>query len=379
MAGFPILDLEREPPKQQRSWKTTLVAIFAAAALLSWIPIDSVLCLPALILSVAVHEIGHLVAGKLVGMRVGGVMICGLTIIKSGARWRCRFDYRRLLAGGVAQPLPKKGDFDRVRYAWMVAGGPAATLLLAAVSLPLWRMSGNAIGWASSCAWVNAVLLGCCLIPMSSGPNKSDGARLWMLLRHPDESKSWMALLHVIAQDSEGVLPRDWDPELVAQMLDGASAAEENSYRQMLAFYRRADEGNDAAALEHLENALSACGRGGTMVRHWCFLEAASASALLRGNASAARTWLERAVKLRKPRSRHGVEAAIAQCEGRYAEALQSWDAALAFVARTKLDSGMVRCGRERITFFRDQCLAAIRSSEQPGQESPGVAAVSGI
>jgi hypothetical protein len=37
--------------------------------------------------------------------------------------------WRRILAGGLAKPLPWKGDFYSTRHAWMMAGGPIATAL----------------------------------------------------------------------------------------------------------------------------------------------------------------------------------------------------------------------------------------------------------
>jgi Peptidase family M50 len=357
----PILDLEREPPKARRPWAAYLFSAVAVIIIARWIPVDSLWWFPVLYVSIAFHEIGHLVAGKLAGMKAGGIVVGGLMLLRSGDRWRFHFDYRRLLSGGLAKSLPTRGDFNRARYAWMVAGGPLATILLATVSgIALWR-SGSGAGWLSSLWWINLILFGGTLLP-AAGPNKSDGARLWMLLRSEEETRSWIALHHVMAEEAVGVLPRAWDAELFALMLRPDTGGDTAS-RHMLAFYRYNDQRDECRALQHLEKALSASGTCGKAVRRWCFAEAACSSALLRGNPVAARTWVARAAKLRKAASKHNVEAYLAQSEGRYADAQKAWDATLAFLARKKMDSGLARYAKARIEEYRDWCRAELEKS----------------
>jgi hypothetical protein len=185
---------------------------------------------------------------------------------------------------------------------------------------------------------------------------------LWLLLRNPEESRSWMALLQVQTEERAGVLPRDWDAALFEEMMKCSPHAPENSYRHLLAFYRRLDERQEAAALAHMESALAGSGRGGRLLRHACFLEASCYSAILRGDAAQARTWLARAVKVRKPVSKHGVEAAIAMAEGRYRDALREWDAALEFLAKRKLDSGLVRFARNLVAGYQARCREALEA-----------------
>jgi hypothetical protein len=110
----------------------------------------------------------------------------------------------------------------------------------------------------------------------------------------------------------------------------------------------RIDEGAEAAALEHLENALAGSVRADKAFRHTLFLEAASASAAIRKQPAQARTWRQRACKLRKPDSLDVVDARIAMCEGRYQEAAQLWEAARARLDRRRLDSGLIRLAKEK-------------------------------
>ncbi|HMJ60827.1 MAG TPA: hypothetical protein VK493_03650, partial [Bryobacteraceae bacterium] len=186
------------------------------------------------------------------------------------------------------------------------------------------------------------------LLPFSAGLNKSDGMLLRMLTRYPERSHAWMALVALQTEEARGLRPREWDPRLVARMLAVELRASEYACCQLMAYYRCVDEGPAAAALQHLENALAASACSGTAVRHALFLEAASASAGISKRAGQARTWLERASRLRKPDSLDVVEAGIAMCEGRYQEAARHWEAARARVLRRRLDSGLIRVALEK-------------------------------
>jgi hypothetical protein len=108
--------------------------------------------------------------------------------------------------------------------------------------------------------------------------------------------------------------------QLFNEILDVGSSASEFLYCKLLAYYRRLDEGCEVDALKHLEGVLASSARVGKPLRHALFLEAASASAIIRKRPMQARRWFERACKLQKPESSDVVEAAIAMCEGRYEE-----------------------------------------------------------
>jgi hypothetical protein len=98
-------------------------------------------------------------------------------------------------------------------------------------------------------------------------------------------------------------------------------------------------------------------------LRHAIFLEAASASACIQKQCVQARTWRDRACKLRKPESLDAVEAGIAMCEGRFEAASQHWKAASAYVDRRKLDSGIVRFAKEKWAEFEAACETLARDT----------------
>jgi hypothetical protein len=139
--------------------------------------------------------------------------------LKSGDRWIFRFDYRRILGGGVARPLPPLGEFRPARYAWMVAGGPIASVVLTLVCGVAFLLSGNgAWDWVGTVFWAGVVTV-LSLVPYSIGITQTDGAWLRELLTQPQRSRAWMAMLILTGQDANGVRPRDWDAALVELML----------------------------------------------------------------------------------------------------------------------------------------------------------------
>jgi hypothetical protein len=168
-----------------------------------------------------------------------------------------------------------------------------------------------------------------------------------------------MAILALQTEEAKGLRPHEWDPQLFEQILRVDPSACEYLYCQLMAFYRRADEGMEEAALEHLENVLAKSARVGRALRHSLFLEAASATACIRKQPAHARVWRERACKLRKPESLDAVEAGIAMCEQRYEEALRRWEAAHAHMVRRRLDSGLVRFAKSKWAEYEGACRTA--------------------
>jgi len=301
-------------------------------------------------------------------------LLCGEVHLNLAYRWFCRLGlegampdhstfsknrygrFRESHIYRVFRPLASGMDFQLSRFAWLVAGGPIASLALAIVCGVVSAQGNGHWNWIGTLFWASTFLLILAGIPFSSGLNKSDGARLWQLIHHPEEARRWVSVLALQSEEAQGLRPREWNSMLFNQILEVGPFASEYLYCQLLAFYRKLDEGREVDALEHLEKVLAASARGGKALRQAFFLEAASASGMVRKNPTQARTWLERACKLGKPESTDAVEASIAMCEGRYEEAASYWKSARERVTRRKLDSGLSRFAKEKWATYEAAC-----------------------
>jgi hypothetical protein len=365
MSSTPILDLQVEPPRpRSRRWIGVLtgvalgllIGLTSGMNLLHLPQINGLLFFPAMYVAIAVHEAGHLIAGMIVGMPPGAVTIGGIVIFKSGQRWRARFNFRCLL-GGMAKVLPPKSGASRSEFVWMIAGGPIASIILTGACAFMSEFYGTeGWGWIGSLFWAALLTVIVSLIPISAGMNKSDGARILTILRSPEQFRSWSALMALQTEETKGVTPREWDADLVREMLTASRSANEYPYVQMLAFYRSLHEKQEQEALQHLENALATSDRCGKILRQCIFLEAGEISAYIRRSTPQARTWLERTGKVRKPLSTDGVEAGIAICQGRYDEARRHLNGIRLRAERRKLDSGLARFSKENLEEHEQLC-----------------------
>jgi hypothetical protein len=121
MSATPILDLGEAPPKSApKKWIGVLIGTLVGI-LLGMSPsmhihhfagLNGFLFFPALYVTVAVHEMGHLLAGRIVGMRPGAIVIGGIVVFKSGQRWLFRFNYRRMFLWRACEGASSKGRFS---------------------------------------------------------------------------------------------------------------------------------------------------------------------------------------------------------------------------------------------------------------------------
>ncbi len=231
---------------------------------------------------IAIHEVGHLVAGKPAGMSPGGIRDRRFHLYKSGRNWVFGSITAVSWPEGSRNHWPSRRVISSIApFAWMVAGGPLVSILSTAIGG--WFAFGGESEIAGTFFWTSALLSVTTLVPYATDANKSDGARILLLLRRPEEARAWIALMMIMAEEAAGALPRDWDPQLCAIALAPAPGAPESSFVQLLAHYRSLDLGREEEAIAQLESCLARSAKSGNLLRHGFFLEAACASASASG------------------------------------------------------------------------------------------------
>jgi hypothetical protein len=321
---------------------------------------NPLLLIPALYIALVVHELSHLLSGKLAGLDSGGLAVGGFIFLKSGNNWTVQFNWRYGM-GGFFKPIFKPdqlsaGQFPRSRLAWTIAAGPLGSAALAAFCLAIVLSHGDKWGAAGTLFWVACFTLSVSAIPFTVGLQKTDATLLRLLLRDPAGTRDWVALLELQTQEARGQRPRDWNEGLMRELINVPAASNLYVFGQLMAFYYRLDRQADEAAIEHLENLLAHSSKMPERLRRQIFLEAACASAQIRHDPATAREWRTRACKRYRPESLDVANASIAMCEGRYEEALRHWESAQARVARRRLDSGLIRFAKERWAAYQEKC-----------------------
>jgi hypothetical protein len=125
------------------------------------------------------------------------------------------------------------------RYALCVAGGPIASVVFMLLCwLACIQYGSGDREWIGSLFWVSLFTLLLAVIPITAGLNKSDSARLWQLLQHPERARAWIAILMIQTEEVDGLRPRDWSPETFQQMMQADAFGGEFLSCQFLAYYR---------------------------------------------------------------------------------------------------------------------------------------------
>lgn len=209
-------------------------------------------------LAVALHELGHVVAGLACGFRFFLFIVGPLRIDKLGPRLRMNWNAARGTWGGLASCAPDSVEPGQWRKAaWYAAGGPLFSLLGVSLAIPVRVLAAghrNVIFTAILFAAISGMLFVATMIPLRTGGFVSDGARVLMLLRKQPEGMRWVAM-GALAGISTVKRPREWPVELMEQLGDGqgADGASVSFLRHM--FHR--DRRETALAREWLERGLA--------------------------------------------------------------------------------------------------------------------------
>jgi hypothetical protein len=347
-------DLQR--PSRWRALATSLALLLGGMAVgygsarltnvegldFGWVELVS---LPLIIFGViAVHELGHLLAGMSRGMPPL-LYLVGPLRVTFGAEPEVAYNRSLATWGGLAacQPIPEDDFPERLRF--MVAGGPLASLGLALLGAIL-AFALQAAGWdlarnlAGITAATSLMIFLVTVLPFQSGGFQSDGAQWLALGRRDRETELRCLLASLTGQSMSGTRPRDLDPDLLERVIQGSRRPELRTAAASLALSAAMDRG-DAAMAERMA-ALVADGLTGYPAgfRQGLMLDLAWHEATA-GNPDVARDWLRQAGKggFTEPHQRQAAEAAIAAAEGDEATARQAAGEALARLPRA-LDQG---------------------------------------
>ena len=224
----------------------------------------------AAFLAVFVHELGHILAGMLVGYQAFLLIVGPFRIERSATQWHLHWNRELLLYGGLAGAMPRgrlsSGQLTR-RLAAFTAGGPLTSLV--AGGLGWWVLPPVRFSTDATAAWLFAATLGqafafgslligvITLVPGRTAGFLTDGARLRLLAMGGPAAEREAALQGIFGASMAGVRPRDWPSELVAMALRAEDDSVLHVVACQLAQMQAADAGDTPRARHLLESVLA--------------------------------------------------------------------------------------------------------------------------
>jgi hypothetical protein len=252
----------------------------------------------------ALHEVGHLVAGWLVGLRFHLLIIGPIRFARQRGALRVQWQLNGSLFNGLAASIPPDETNLVRRMLVFAAGGPLASLLVmgAAAVLALFLQADSlrqlAYLWLWECALFTAVVsYFFFLTSIKPGVYQNglpaDGARIAMLLRNNRQAHRWCALVVLNSRDIFGQRPRDWSVEKMEAALSAPDDSHDHLTALIMAYQMMWDKGDWSLAEGYLQEALALPIAWTAGMRARLALEEAYVQACWRQNAQEAREWLQ--------------------------------------------------------------------------------------
>lgn len=293
----------------------------------------------AILLAVTVHELGHLIAGWMVGFRFSSITVGPVSLLLEYGAIKVRVR-RRLPAGGYAGMHIDRVSRLRQRFLIFSVAGPLANLFSAsatALFLSYVPMTGTWLSTFADLFWIISLFFGIVsLLPFRFGALYPDGARIWMLWSSRTKSRRWLSIAAIGLQGQSGVRPRHFR----RTWLNAASAVHDDScddFAGNWAAYISANGRKDAAtASVHLERCLVLVSSLGPAMQDLVALEAAVFTAWFRKDADLAAKWSRQIKNITALPQLMQIRLEIALCCARaeFASALNQLQGGLAVVEK---------------------------------------------
>ncbi|SDD33995.1 hypothetical protein SAMN05421663_109100 [Terribacillus halophilus] len=207
-------------------------------------------------LAIALHELGHVIGGKLMGMNFGYVVAGPFHIEKGKKGIRLRENRNWGLIGGVALMLPTPGHTeDRLRkdLSVMTISGPIMSSSLCVLFLAMWHFS--TIEFFAFCSMLHGGILVATILPLPNGDFQTDGSAFYRLIRQTEAGERQIQSAKLMAEMYGAKRPVYWSSSLYEQCkkkVETAAELKDVFIESMFVFYVEADRDGIKPAIERL-------------------------------------------------------------------------------------------------------------------------------
>jgi hypothetical protein len=316
------------------------------------------IALAAIYLVLLTHELGHLLAGKLAGMRPFLFITGPLKLTATKNSWSVGLNTSLALAGGLAACMPGKSDNLKNSLLIMVAGGPLASLLGSLLGLGLYFSLPATSLWSFFFflfAITAAGIFFATMLPAKTSGFMTDGAQILSLLRDGADAEQRALLVVLQAESMSGVRPREYSHDLIERLLSTHGNPMIEASAQLIAYLRHLDRNEIEQAGRALNNALAYEADLPEGFRQAFYLEYAYFQAAHQADVATARAYLQKSHgAIVEKHSRLRAEAAVLFAEGQTTEARGKAAQALR-LADHSYDSGSAAAEKEWLQRLIDQ------------------------
>ncbi len=243
------------------------------------------------LLAVAVHEIGHLLTGWVVGFRFNSIQIGPLFVEDDYGMLRARFSFD-MMALGYSAMYANNARKLRRRLLIYIAGGPGANLLCVIAVALIGRLlppsNSNLATPAGQFGAISLLLAMISLLPIAA----TDGGLIELLLCSPFAGRRFISTVALGAQFTQGVRARNWRKTWIHAATYIPDKSRDDFYANWMAYLSASDRNDPVLSARYLECCLSVTPALTDRLRGLVAQEAVVHCAWSRQNLHLAEKWL---------------------------------------------------------------------------------------
>ena len=318
---------------------------------------------------VAVHELGHVLVGKALGMRLRGLAVGPFQARVRDGRWTFRFRLSGLFAtGGATAVVPTNPRQPLSRRIWMIAGGPLASGVTGLLALGLVLMAPRhswGANWQPLALFATFSLIAAVanLIPFRTQASWSDGAQIAQLRSGGPWADFHQALSVVGSSTVTRLRPRDFDILALERAARGITGGIPAVQLRLLAYLYYLDSSQLREATQALNEAEAVVQESAPDLPVEFYADFVFGKAFVQRDAEGARLWWER-MEARKPARSSAdywlARTAVLWIDGRTQEAKEAWEKGNAQAQRLP-KAGAYEAERDRFALLRRELDAERR------------------
>ena len=213
----------------------------------------------AIVLTTLIHELGHYGAGWASQMILRRFQVGPFQWAIRNGRWTFRLRLKDFYGGAIGMVTPRL-DNIRGREAFLILGGPVASLVFAAAATTAvlgakghsWEPYWAFLSMCAGMGWASFVTN---LIPMQSAARYSDGAQLCQLMRGGEWAQVHIAFAMVASSLVTSIRPRDFNVAILHRAAEFIKLGERGLLLRLFAAAHYFDTNRIPEALASIEAA----------------------------------------------------------------------------------------------------------------------------